>query len=260
MILKKQDLHSLPLGQINQLTHIELEQWAQQQNLQQLHQWLLPQLIAHFGQWKLLKDTNTGEWDVVGTLKHNIGDDPKLQAIWKLSRIQRSILLDSQTKHPQYAQFTPLILAGFKLYKDVPYHTWQGLSHLEYLLEPKLFEAVNLTLEQREVVSSLGSDRLLEIRQQGLMNKSGKKVGELKSAESTWALTGIQDTELGSLPKLTQTMLCQIWIAHPAKRTKLMILDPINWDNTPKPLLSGEIFETTQQTLYSPNPLAMPWL
>lgn len=260
MILKKQDLFELPLNTINSMTHVELESWCKQEKIAHLHQWLLPQLVAHFGTWKLIESTQGG-WDILEMLRHNIGQDPKLQGLWKLSRVTRSLLLPSQTKHPQYAQFTPLILMGLKLYKDVPYQSWQGLKHLEYVLEPKLLEALDLTMEQLQVCVGLGSERLLEIRTQGLMNKSGKNQYQPKPAESTWALTGIQDTELGGLPKLTQSMLAQIWIAHPTKRTKYMILDPINWDLMPEPLVSAEIFSEPEQTTQPKKDIfAMPWL
>ena len=260
MIIKKQDIFELPLKEINGFTLVELEQFVKQEHIAPLHQWLLPQLVAHFGTWKLI-ESPSGGWDILAILKHNIGSDPKLQGLWKLSRVTRSLLLPSQTQHPQYAQFTPLILMGFKLYKDVPYSSWQGLKHLEYILEPKLLEAVNLSEEQLQVCGDLGSDELLQIRNEGLMNKSGKKAGELKPAESTWALTGIQHTKLGKLPKLKQSMLIQIWIAHPSKRTKYMILDPLNWDLMPTPLVSAEIFQEPEQiTQPKQNILAMPWL
>lgn len=259
MILKKQDIFELPLNTINGLTQSELELWIKQEHIAPLHQWLLPQLVAYFGTWKLLEHPSGG-WDILGMLKHNIGQDPKLQGLWKLSRVTRSLLLPSQTQHPQYAQFTPLILMGLKLYKDVPYQSWQGLKHLEYILEPKLLEAVDLTMEQLQVCVGLGSEELLAIRNEGLMNKSGKKAGELKPAESTWALTGIQHTKLGILPKLTQSMLAQIWIAHPTKRTKYMILDPINWDLMPEPLVTSEIFTSPEKTQPKQDTFAMPWL
>lgn len=259
MILKKQDIESLPLKELNGYTTVELEQWIQKEKLQNYHQWLLPQLVAHFGTWRIHRD-GEGRPLVLKTLKENLQDDPKLQAIWKLSRVTRSLLLPSQTQHPQYAQFTPLILMGFKLYKDVNYSQWQGLEGLEWILEPKLYEALNLSDEQL-VCCSLGSERLLEIRQEGLLNKFGAKVGTLKPAESTWALTGIKHTELGNLPKLTQSMLTQIWIAHPSKRTQYMILDPTNWDRMPEPLVSSEVFQQQkQEPKQTKDHLTLPWL
>jgi hypothetical protein len=69
----------------------------------------------------------------------------------------------------------------------------------------------------------------------------------MKPAKSTWSLTGIQDTEIGHLPKLTQTIITQCWLAHPELRTPYMILDLENWDSMPKPLVSNEIFKPTKE-------------
>ena len=65
----------------------------------------------------------------------------------------------------------------------------------------------------------------------------------MKPAKSTWSLTGIQDTELGSLPKITQTILTQCWLAHPESRTPYMMLDLQNWDSMPQPLVTNDIFK-----------------
>jgi hypothetical protein len=96
------------------------------------------------------------------------------------------------------------------------------------------------------------------------MNKTGAKAGQLKPAETTWSLTGIRDTEIGHLPKLTQTMLTQIWLAHPAKRTQSMILHPTNWDLMPEPLISMELFESTnkavEQFKSQKHDKLLPWL
>ena len=254
MYLKKQDINELNWKQINSLTTTELELFVQTE-LQSHQQWLLPQLVANFGQWSLaLVD---GVVNIQQTLSNNIGQDPKQQALWKLTRIPRSLFLRSQTQHPEYATLTPLILAGFKKYQGVPYEQFRGCQNLEWLLEPKLLEAVCVDYD------NLGSDELLEIRNKGLMNKTGAKAGQLKPAESTWSLTGIKDTKLGHLPKLTQTMLTQIWLAHPAKRTQYMILDPKNWDNQPKPLISMDLFEGSTRIVEqfkAPQNSLPPWL
>ena len=42
--------------------------------------------------------------------------------------------------------------------------------------------------------------------------------------------------------KLIIAIMLQIWIAHPTRRTKYMILDPMNWDNTPEPIIDDSIF------------------
>lgn len=259
MFLRKQDLNELDYNHLNGLTETELEDWCKQNKLHNYQSWLLPQLVANFGGWQLYH-TAQGRPDILATLKHNIGHDPKQHTLYRLSRLTRSVLVQPQARYPQYAQLTPLILAGFRRMQGVEYEQWQGCENLSWILEPQIFQAVCLPAEVVGDLYSLGSDRLLEIRNIGLMNKSGAKVGQSKPADTTWSLTGIQDTELGKLPKLTQTILTQIWLAHPTKRTADMILDLRNWSSMPQPLLSGEVFVT--HTAAQPQPLAqkLPWL
>jgi hypothetical protein len=152
---------------------------------------------------------------------------------------------------------------GQKRMQGINYESWKNSSGLEWILEPRLLSAVVLDSEDSEVCCGLGSERLLEIQTQGLTTKSGKTVGSKKPAKSTWSLTGIQDTEIGYLPKITQTILTQCWLAHPELRTPYMILDPNNWDSMPQPLVSNDIFkpvvpETKKQNLRETANL-MPW-
>jgi hypothetical protein len=147
--------------------------------------------------------------------------------------------------------------------QGVAYESWRGLPKLEYVLEPRLLEAVVV-----ENLPDLGSERLLEIRTQGLTTRSGKSAGQLKAAETTWSLNGISDTELGHLPKLTQSIMTQIWLAHPSHRSNLMILDPKNWDNLPEPLIVNNVFKTPEpqeiaplkQTSKETAKTLLPWM
>lgn len=261
MIIKKQDLSELDYKTLVGLTETELQDWVKREKLSHFHTWLLPQMVAFFGSWTLVR-TAEGQPDILATLKRNVGSDPKATVLWKLARLPRSSILDLQNKHPEYGQLTPLIMMGLKRSQNVQYEAWRGLPHLEYILEPKLYEA--LVLDDLSFCD-LGSERILEIRNQGLLNKSGVRAGELKPAPSTWALTGVQHTEIGELPKLTQTILTQIWLAHPTKRTPYMILDFKNWDHMPDPLISGELFQ--KMTYIAPStvksketPVELPWL
>lgn len=235
--LRKLHIEELPLKDIATMTETELESWCEKNAVNRMGSWLLPQLVAAFGSWSLARDSS-GLIDVKQTLKLNCEHNPVNQAMWRLSRIARTCLLTKQVALPEYAVLTPLILAGFKRMQGVQYEQWRGLDNLEYIVEPRLLEAVT------QVCPDLGSERLLEIRQQGLTTRSGKTAGQLKSAESTWSLTGIQDTELGHLPKLTVSIITQIWLAHPQHRHSLMILDPQNWDRMPEPLIAPTIFAT----------------
>ena len=233
--LRKLTITELPLNLIATMTEVELESWCAKEAINRFQSWLLPQLVAAFGAWKLI--LVEGKPDVKLTLKHNCEASLENQALWRLSRIPRTLLLTKQIAQAEYATLTPLILAGFKRMQGVSYETWKDCAGLDYILEPRLFEAVTCT------VPNLGSERLLEIRTQGLTTRSGKSAGQLKSAESTWSLNGIQDTELGHLPKLTQSILTQIWLAHPVHRSNLMILDPHDWDCMPEPLIAPTIFK-----------------
>jgi len=240
MLFKKQELHYIDFAGTEGLNTAGWETWAESVSLSHLHTWLLPQLVAWYGNWTLVY--NGTAIDCLETIKLNC-PDPQSRAFYMLSRIKRSLLLATQTKTPDYATLTPLIMMGLKRMKGVNYESWKSSTGLQYILEPRLFDAVILAPEDLEICCGLGSDRLLEIQVQGLTTKSGKTAGSMKPAKSTWSLTGIQDTEIGHLPKLTQTIITQCWLAHPELRTPYMILDLENWDNLPKPLVSNEIFK-----------------
>ena len=247
MLIKKQDIFELPLENWSGFGVEEFEEQVKTAQLKHHHTWIMPQLVAWFGSWKILEDGKS-------TVIHNC--DTKLKkSLWLLTRINRSALIPVQTKTPDYGAFTPLVLMGQKRMAGRSYESWRNYSGLNWLLEKRLLEAVLLDPETYGDASDwcgLGSDRLLEIRQQGLTGRMGSVAGQVKPAESTWSLNGIKDTELGHLPKLTQTMLTQCWLAHPKNRTPYMILDPQNWDNLPQPLISEEIFKSQSTTTTKP--------
>jgi hypothetical protein len=147
---------------------------------------------------------------------------------------------------------------GLKRMQGISYETWKNSSGLQYMLEPRLFSAVVLDPLDLETCGNLGSDRLLEIQKQGLTTKTGKTAGSIKPAKSTWSLTGIQDTEIGHLPKITQTILTQCWLAHPEQRTPYMILDLNDWDTMPKPLVTNDIFKAVP-TKTKELATTLPW-
>jgi len=261
MLFKKQELHSVDFEPTYGKSVESFEAWAESMELSHLAPWLLPQLVAWFGGWKLIFSDD--RIDCLATIKHNC-PDPQSRAFYTLSRIKRSVLVQNQTKSPDYATLTPLILMGQKRMAGVNYESWRTAKDLSWMLEPRLAEAVMINHEVLEQVNSLGSDRLVEIRNQGLLARTGVKAGQMKPAKSTWSLTGIQDTELGSLPKLTQTILTQCWLAHPESRTPYMLLDLNDWDAMPKPLVTNDIFKVVQKqepTKKQTKELAniMPW-
>jgi hypothetical protein len=261
MLFKKQELHSLDFTGTEHLNLEGWETWAESISLSHLHTWLLPQLVAWYGTWTLVK-SETGEIDCLKTIHLNC-PDPQSRAFYMLSRIKRSLLCATQTKFPDYATLTPLILMGQKRMKGVDYELWKTAKDLHWILEPRLLEAAILQPEDLLMIGSLGSERLIEIQTQGLTTKSGKTAGSQKPAKSTWSLSGIQDTEIGHLPKLTQTILTQCWLAHPELRTPYMILNFSSWDSMPSPLISTNLFKEvptlTKQESNKDTANLMPW-
>jgi len=148
---------------------------------------------------------------------------------------------------------------GLKRMQGIKYETFRSSTGLQYLLEPRLLDAVVLDSTDLEVVDGLGSNRLLEIQKQGLTTKTGKTAGSIKPARSTWSLSGLQDTEIAHLPKLTQTILTQCWLAHPELRTPYMMLDLQNWDRMPQPLVTNDIFKAVQTQPKQELAEILPW-
>lgn len=246
MLFKKCELQSIDFEPTYDKSVENFDAWATSVELSHLATWLLPQLVAWYGSWTLVK-TAEGQIDCLATIKQNC-PDPQSRAFYTLSRIKRSTLVASQTKSPDYATLTPLILMGLKRMGGVSYESWRTAKDLSWILEPRLYEATMLDPQTIALCCNLGSERLIAIRDQGLLARTGLKAGQMKPAKSTWSLTGIQDTELGSLPKLTQTILTQCWLAHPESRTPYMLLDLQNWDSMPQPLMTNDIFKAV------PNP------
>jgi hypothetical protein len=248
MYIRQQDIKTLELDHLaNQATE-SIETWVKDNNLCNHASWLLPQLVNWFGSWQLYND---GKTTVAKNCTNNWA-----RAIYRISRVKRSLLIRTQTKLPQYGQLTPLLMLGFKRYQGYSYEQFREIEGLEWLLEPDLYESL-VNIEPID----LSQNRLLAIRTQGLITKSGSKTGELKNPESTWSLTGIKDTELGNYPKLVQTMVCQIWLAHPKHRNSDMILDPNNWDAMPKPLIddtSGIVSVSKESTKVLTREI-LPW-
>lgn len=238
MLIKKQDIKTLPLNELAAMQLSEVADWCETHKFAHFGTWTLPQMLAHFGSWTLVT-TAEGQPDVLRTLQQNIRT-PWDRGLWKLTRIKRSLLITKQIAQAEYGSFTPLILAGLKKMQGIHYERWRHCENLSLILEPQLYETVVL---DNYDFCGLGSDRLLELREAGLITASGATKGRVKPAESTWALSNLQGTELDGVPKWAQTMVTQCWLAHPKHRSQYMILDPSNWDHMPPPLVSTEIFQ-----------------
>lgn len=239
-IVTKYDIKAYPFQEYSSLGSGDLESLAEFQGLTTYNTWMLPQLQSLFGTFTLSKD-DKGMYLPLAVLAENIGKDPYLVGIWRVvNKLKRSSLVKSQIT-PQFTEFSalvPLILAGIKKYQGIPYSAW-STEGLEHIVDANLHAA--MVCGSHPDYPSLGSDRLIELRKEGLTTKSGPKFGQVKKPTSSWCLTGVQHTEIGELPKLAQTMLTQIWVAHPQLRSPYMVLDPNDWDSMPDALISHEV-------------------
>jgi hypothetical protein len=233
MHIRKQDIYALDLEHWADLDNDQFLEALENSNLCNHSSWLLPQLTAHFGRWRLY---SSGRDTVIKNCTTKLD-----KVFYRLTRARRSLLIKNQTQQPEYGQLTPLILCGFKRHQGYSYEQFRELAELKYILEPLLYDSLH------DEIPQLSAQRLLEIRRQGLVYRSGKQSGKMRNPESTWQLFSIGDTELGSATKLLQSMLCQIWLAHPKHRRETMILDPNNWDQMPEPLIDQELFDKPQQ-------------
>jgi hypothetical protein len=59
------------------------------------------------------------------------------------------------------------------------------------------------------------------------------------------------NSQIHSLPKLVQIMVCQTWCAHPNNRTQYMVLNPLDWDNLPEPLIQTSEIVSNDSTTFS---------
>jgi len=254
--LKSQNIKDFPFKDYADLSDSELEAQAKTHGLTNFNSWMLPQILAHYGAWKFKFVDNKVDYNL--TREENITTSWDI-GLWRVcTRLKRGSLVKAQNKTPQYSALVPLILAGAKVYQGIKYSSW-ALDDKCYLVEPKLLEVM---LWRDDYCYNLGSKRLLEIRQQGLTTKSGVKAGQVSDPKSQWCLTGIKDTELWGNPTLVNTVLTQIWVAHPSLRHELMVLDPYNWDEMPKPLIEDQIFMTPIAKIPKVTSLGsqLPWM
>ncbi|MFI3218380.1 MAG: hypothetical protein QX189_04595 [Methylococcales bacterium] len=257
--MPKRDIAAFPFEEFATCSLDDMELLATTHNLHNSASWMIPQLMAKIGNLPLFRD-DTGHYIARPFLETHIGSDPKMQGIWRImARLPRGKLIKAQNKAPgnEHSALVPLILASIKKMQGVNYSEWT-LESIPLLVDKNLSEAMVVPPND---IPDLTVSEILAIRKQGLITQSGKTAGDMVSPVSKWALTGIQDTKLGHLPKLAVTMITQIWVAHPSIRTSYMVLDPNDWDGMPKPLLESEVVAQPAKMFSKPvDPGAYPWL
>lgn len=197
--------------------------------------WLLPQLAAHISKIPLVF-TAEGKVDSADYLAKFSQDDFHKGIYCFCTHALRSDMIQKQylPENRNYSALVPLLLMPHKRFNNINYSNWDT-NLLEKLFDPNLWKAVTCEYENTN-----SAEILLAIRAAGLEYKSGKMMGKLRSAETSYKIYSLSG-DLSKLPWLTQVMLFQIWCAHPANRSDMMILDWKNWDSMPEPLISTSV-------------------
>lgn len=244
---RKQELSQLGIEHLSEATNEEIADYLVASQLHIHSRWILPQMVAVFGQWQVLETCRE-------TVRHNCKTDFQ-RALYRISRLPRSLLIKTQTREPQYAQLTPLILLGLKNSKNIAYSSWQHKPDRHLVIEPQILEVLENAPQPQ-----LTREELLEIREQGLLIRSGDNQGKMRAPESTWRLYGIQDTRLGDCPVQQQTALLQCWLAHPTLRHENMLVNPYDWDRLPEPLITANPLQVaTSRTKKRAVEEVLPW-
>ncbi len=240
---KHNDIYQFPFQEFSEpLEPLELVAKLEYYRPKIYHQWIMPQLFAHFGRFRVTEP----RWQTVA--KENLHTKWDI-GVWRLvTQCNRGDLLTQQNKNSKYGSLTPLILAGIREHQKIDYSQWDLADQNFALMENRLLQAIQYPAPEVSV------ETLLELRQDVLTYKSGKRSGEAKNPESTWSLGAMRGTPLEGSPPLQRVMLLQLWLAHPTVRHPLMILDPKNLDKVPMPLA------TTTVTLPQTTPQLLPWL
>jgi hypothetical protein len=211
--------------------------------------WMLPQILAHFGQFRVKVPC----WREVA--RDNLGDSWRV-GLWRfVTQHNRGDLVSKQTQNPKYGALTPLILAGIKEHQGIDYQCWDLHDPEFALLETNLRSAV------QHPQPDLTREELLALREGVLTYKTGTREGQTKSAQSTTSTGAMRGTPLEPSPALQRIMLLQIWLAHPALRHPLMILDPRNPDKMPDALINSKnsaVFSS--QVPNQVEPQTLPWM
>ena len=231
-VLKKNDITVFPFHECATLNTEELGEWAKSRVLSAFSSWMLPQIVAYYGNFSVTKNAE-GLYDPKLLLTDNIKTEWD-KGVWKVvNRMNRSAIIKKQSDpaFTEYSALVPIILSALRKSKGIPYTAWakEGIS---LTMSTDLHNAISCTDYPKLSVAEL-----LDIRQVGLLTKTGDKAGSYKNPVSTTSLNGIKDTPLAECPKYVINMLTQTWVCHPTVRNKYMILDPLNWDNMPEPIV-----------------------
>lgn len=199
----------------------------------------MPKLVEMIGSWHVTRNSE-GLVSALQFCKDHF-NTPERMGIFRLltlnsksSYLQKQYLGDNR----YYSALVPVVMYAQRKAKNILYSEWDR-SEIHLIVPSKLAEAM---LWEGEAPSP---EDCLRDRDQGLTYQSGVSIGKKRPAISTHKLYATNGTVYEGMPEYCQVMYAQIWCAHPDNRIKYMVLDPLNWDNIPVPLIAPETLRTT---------------
>ena len=237
---KANSLSALPIAELSEICtfgnyDIHVDSFISQHGLK-LKTWFYPQALAHVAKWRLSRN-ESGHFSGKNLVIDNCKNDEFNKGLyWILMSKHRAVV--KQYVQAEYCSMVPLVLSAFKKHCDTSYSSWDP-EELHFVVDPKLLEAMTT------VPPTYSKDELLQFRVDGLVVGETSKIrpGEAKNPVTSYNLHRLEKelsdgrVGMGGLPPLVRMMLCQTWCAHPQNRNHYMILDPLNWDRVPEPLI-----------------------
>ncbi len=210
--------------------------WFVRNNIKKIGDtWLYPKLLTFFSSCQL-NYTAEGKIDGAQFWKDNFDfTDLWNRGVFRFIQEHRvGLSVSTQSKNPgaYYCALVPIIPSAFKKYHDTPYSKWDKKT-ISQVVNSKLGKVL---LNAKPMDFNI--EELMDARAKALVTDKGKP----KNAKIEYKPKRTGLLAFDSLPDLERTMHIQIWCAHPEVRNEYMILDPINWDSMPEPIITGEIF------------------
>jgi hypothetical protein len=258
--------------------------------------WFFPQCLARLAQIKLPRN-ESGLISSKLLLKEHYIKDNFIMGIYAIFMYaKRGTILKNQTSEASrnFCKLVPLIMSAYKQYSNVNYTEWVP-EECGLVVDADLWEAMEKAyhgeaswfyeclvrgyLPEEQDWHGIGendtsdgvdfggfsTETILGWRNDALTIKTGEKKGTIRNPLSTYSMSPSEDNPMKQLDPLSRHMFLQTWCAHPDNRTKFMVLDPMHWDNTPKPLIEINFLHTSAEEgmkqLYKAceDVVEMPW-
>lgn len=214
---------------------------------------VLPELINLVGSFQITRN-NKGLISAIQFCRDHFVTSERQGMHRLLTLNSKSSFMDKQYTGDarNYCALVPSILYAIRKAKNIKYSEWDP-EEIDMVVHSKLVDAMLWDKESPDSVERLRD------REPALTFKTGTKAGTVRSPVTTHKLYGTLGTCYEGMPEYVGVMAAQIWCAHPDNRTKYMILDPLNWDAVPMPLVSMSV-TLTKPIKQNNTPKDLSWM